>query len=131
MVEKKITATSPCMRFVNAPVGEQILKLQEEVVEVGEAFNEYKKAKEDRYKLGYGSALYGETDRQIEANKVVREKLENLMVEMLDVQTCINTMFEQLKKEGMREYHYVREDAELEVIRKNLARGYYAEEVSK
>lgn len=106
MVERVITATTPCLKFVDVPLNVQIMKVMEEVGEVRDAWVELR----DK----------GESE----------ERAVRLMEEMLDVQACINTMFEQLAKDyGLVTYTKCRTKAEEVVIRKNLSRGYYAEDV--
>jgi hypothetical protein len=121
MVERVITATSPCMKFSKVSLNEQLEKLKEEVTEVQDAILAIKGLKDSEF-----------PDGEL-AQKRRREMLETLyielMMEMLDVQTCINTMFEQVHKDRLFDYNMLRKRAEIAVIQKNLARGYYAEEV--
>lgn len=109
-MEIKLSATSPCPKFLNANLRDQVQKIKSEVLEVEEALEEFLNWQE----LG------------IEPTKASVK----LLMEMFDVVACVNTLNMQLK------YHYPdcfspqrREEAEEAVITKNIARGYYAPEV--
>lgn len=118
MEERVITATSPCLKFVDVPLHEQITKLREEVDEV------YKEVctLNGIYELNKSKTCYPLTQKSIDRVLVC------LMMEMLDVQTCINTMFEQVREIEPYSFEDCKAKAEAKVIKKNMARGYYARE---
>ena len=109
-MELRIQATSPCPKFLNANLRDQVQKIKSEVLEVEEALEEFLK--------------WRELDVEPTKDSV------KLLMEMYDVVVCVNTLNMQLK------HHYpdcfstqIREEAEEAVITKNMARGYYAPEV--
>lgn len=112
-MELRLQATSPCPKFLNANLRDQIQKIKEEVLEVEVAYEEFYDA--------------NHKDCTLEARE---EAAINLVMEMCDVVACVNTLNMQLK------YHHsncfstqIREKAEKAVITKNMIRGYYAPEV--
>ena len=109
-VKLEIVATSPCPKFLNVNLRDQVQKIKSEVIEVEEALEEFLNHRE----------------LDIEPQKASVK----LLMEIFDVVACVNTMSMQL------EYHYPEcftkwrwEEAEEAVITKNMARGYYAPEV--
>ena len=106
----EIEATSPCPKFLNANLRDQVQKIKSEVLEVEEALENFLCCIED--------------------DAVPVKSPVNLLIEMLDVVACVNTMSMQLKyhyPECFTEQRWV--EAEDAVITKNMARGYYAPEV--
>lgn len=96
----KIKATTPCYKFRDATLEEQIAKIKEELAEVEAACTEYKKMPSD-------------------------VKLLDLLMEIIDVKACCNTLIYQLTNDNARVlaiYNYAK-DA---VKAKNFARGYYS-----
>ena len=109
-IEIRLQATSPCPKFSNANLRDQVQKIKSEVLEVEEALEKFLNCLESG----------------IEPTK----SPVKLLMEMYDVVACVNTLNMQLK------YRYpdcfstqIREEAEEAVITKNMARGYYAPEV--
>lgn len=96
----KIKATTPCYKFRDATPEEQIAKIKEELAEVEAAYTEFKKVPTE-------------------------DKLLALMMEIIDVKACCNTLIYQLTNYNFRA-SVIYADAKEEVIRKNLARGYYS-----
>lgn len=108
MEERVITATSPCEKFLNERPVKQVMKIKEEAQEVLEAWSDLENHSGD---LNY---------------------LVPLLMELLDVQASVNTMFMILEQDyGKVDYKMCRVEAERKVINKNLARGYYAYEDTK
>lgn len=105
MEERVITAVSPCEKFLNEYPVKQVMKIKEEAQEVFDAYSDLVESGED-------------------LNCLVL-----LMMELLDVQASVNTMFMILERDyGKIDYTKCRVEAERKVINKNLARGYYAYE---
>lgn len=112
-IEVKIKATSPCAKFYNANPRDQLQKIKEEVLEVEVAY-------EDFYDANH-------KDCTLEARE---EAAINLVMEMYDVVACVNTLYSQLKCHYPSYFDKKTEvAAELSVVNKNMARGYYAPEV--
>jgi hypothetical protein len=126
MVEKVITATSPCMKFITNNIPEQLGKLDEELTEVAVAVEKYVFAGTSVIEAKYSNDSIAKTEAELSYRKT---KLD-LVEELLDVQTAVNTMFAIMER-NWTDYESIMNDAEKKVIDKNLARGYYAEEVSK
>ena len=96
----KIKATTPCYKFRDAKPEEQIAKIKEELAEVEAACTEYKEMPSD-------------------------VKLLALLMEIIDVKACCNTLIYQLANDNARVLAFYA-DAKEAVIAKNLARGYYS-----
>ena len=95
----KIKATTPCYKFIDAKPRAQIEKIKEELAEVEEAYELYRKCC---------------TDEQYVA----------LLMEIIDVQACCKTFIAQLESHC---YHGRKplKTAKKAVLAKNMARGYY------
>ena len=112
-IEVKIKATSPCAKFYNANPRDQLQKIKEEVLEVEEAYEAF-------YNANHKDCTF---ERREEA-------AINLVMEMYDVVACVNTLYSQLKFKFPSTFDKKTEvAAELSVVNKNMARGYYAPEV--
>ena len=110
-MEMKIKATSPCAKFYKEELGVQVEKIMEEAEEVRDALYIFQQAGK------------GKNVEAIEAAAI------NLLVELYDVVACTNTMFSQLKHRYPNYFdHEAFIRAEVSVINKNMARGYYATE---
>lgn len=96
----EIKATTPCYRFRDAKPEEQIEKLKEELAEVEEACAKFKKTP-------------------------TKTNLLALLMEIIDVKACCNTLIYQLTIDKLGAFTIYAEAKE-EVIAKNLARGYYS-----
>lgn len=96
----KIKATTPCYKFRDATPEEQIAKIKEELAEVEAACTEYKEMPSD-------------------------VKLLALLMEIIDVKACCNTLIYQLTNDNFGAFT-IYADAKEAVIAKNLARGYYS-----
>lgn len=115
----KIKATTPCYKFINALPNEQMDKILEEILEVGEAWRLYVADKSDT-------------------------NLLPLLMELLDVKAAINTAIEQIKHDVIKNNssfilgvtksgdpaNYIDfissyKNAKQSVIKKNVERGYY------
>lgn len=96
----KIKATTPCYKFRDATPEEQIAKIKEELAEVEAAYTEFKKV-------------------------LAEDKLLALMMEIIDVKACCNTLIYQLTNDNFGAFT-IYADAKEAVIAKNLARGYYS-----
>lgn len=107
-IEVKIKATSPCAKFYNVNPRDQLQKIKEEVLEVEEAYEAFIKAKSEQRE----------------------EAAIDLLMEVYDVMACVNTLYSQLKFKFPSTFDKKTEvAAELSVVNKNMARGYYAPEV--
>lgn len=95
----KIKATTPCYKFRDATPEEQIAKIKEELAEVEAACTEFKEMPADITLLA-------------------------LLMEIIDVKACCNTLIYQLTIDNLGAFTIYAEAKE-EVIAKNLARGYY------
>ena len=114
----KIKATTPCYKFINASKEAQIAKIREEVAEAEEAWNTFSETK-------------------------TRDNLRKLLEEMFDIKACVNTAILQIRESVEAEnrlrraekekfiaplnYFGTKEMAKLQVINKNMRRGYYVE----
>lgn len=96
----KIKATTPCYKFRDATPEEQIAKIKEELAEVEAAYTEFKKVPTE-------------------------DKLLALLMEIIDVKACCNTLIYQLANDNAKVLAFYA-DAKEAVIAKNLARGYYS-----
>lgn len=96
----KIKATTPCYKFRDATPEEQIAKIKEELAEVEATYTEFKKVPTE-------------------------DKLLALMMEIIDVKACCNTLIYQLTNDNFEAF-VIYAKAKEAVIRKNLARGYYS-----
>lgn len=119
----KIKATTPCVKYIKATPDAQLEKMLEEVLEVSDAWKIFEEEKNE-------------------------ENLLPLLMELLDVKACVNTAIAQIEYavkqsndaranqcrsgsmlfqsiDKMVDFKQCQKKAKREVIKKNMARGYY------